>query len=185
MIVRYENISKLITQLERSFESQGYANLAHTSTKRLTGVRFLWISGQSVLSRQRGVYRVNCIDCLDRTNVVQASDIFCQSGCVSLQQIQSAFARYVLNRQLLAVALLYPSGHGRTDMDVVFNDGTLQIKTTIRDVDLVLSVGKQRRCHKSMLVRVTISAAKLPSSEGQCRNISSQGKSAKCSISLS
>lgn len=87
MIVRYENISKLITQLERSFESQGYANLAHTSTKRLTGVRFLWISGQSVLSRQRGVYRVNCIDCLDRTNVVQASDIFCQSGCVSLQQI--------------------------------------------------------------------------------------------------
>lgn len=87
--MKYENIAKLITQLERSFESQG----------------FLWISGQSVLSRQRGVYRVNCIDCLDRTNVVQ-----------------SAFARYVLNRQLLAVALLYPSGHGRTDMDVVFND---------------------------------------------------------------
>ncbi|KAI9446507.1 SacI homology domain-containing protein [Lactarius indigo] len=87
--MKYENISKLITQLERSFESQG----------------FLWISGQSVLSQQRGVYRVNCIDCLDRTNVVQ-----------------SAFARYVLNRQLLAVALLNPSGNGRTDMDVVFND---------------------------------------------------------------
>ncbi|KAF8275070.1 SacI homology domain-containing protein [Lactarius quietus] len=87
--MKYENITELITQLERSFESQG----------------FLWISGQSVLSKQRGVYRVNCIDCLDRTNVVQ-----------------SAFARYVLNRQLLAVALLNPSGHGRTDMDVVFND---------------------------------------------------------------
>jgi hypothetical protein len=83
MVVRYENITKLITQLERSFESQGYANFAHTSTKRLTGIRFLWISGQSVLSRQRGVYRVNCIDCLDRTNVVQVSDIYCQSGlCV-------------------------------------------------------------------------------------------------------
>ncbi|KAH9001323.1 SacI homology domain-containing protein [Lactarius akahatsu] len=87
--MKYENITKLITQLERSFESQG----------------FLWISGQSALSQQRGVYRVNCIDCLDRTNVVQ-----------------SAFARYVLNRQLLAVALLNPSGNGRTDMDVVFND---------------------------------------------------------------
>ncbi|KAH9180498.1 SacI homology domain-containing protein [Lactarius sanguifluus] len=85
--MKYENITKLVTQLERSFESQG----------------FLWISGQSVLSQQRGVYRVNCIDCLDRTNV-------------------SAFARYVLNRQLLAVALLNPSGNGRTDMDVVFND---------------------------------------------------------------
>lgn len=87
--MKYENITKLVTQLERAFESQG----------------FLWICGQSVLSRQRGVYRVNCIDCLDRTNVVQ-----------------SAFARYVLNRQLLAVALLNPSEHRRTDMDVVFND---------------------------------------------------------------
>ncbi|KAI0273575.1 SacI homology domain-containing protein [Gloeopeniophorella convolvens] len=87
--MKYENISKLIDQLERSFEAQG----------------FLWISDQLVLSRQKGVYRVNCIDCLDRTNVVQ-----------------SAFARHVLNRQLLALALLNPSDHGRTDMDVVFND---------------------------------------------------------------
>ncbi|KAH9043290.1 SacI homology domain-containing protein [Lactarius pseudohatsudake] len=93
--MKYENITKLVTQLERSFESQG----------------FLWISGQSVLSQQRGVYRVNCIDCLDRTNVFVCS-----------RPMQSAFARYVLNRQLLAVALLNPSGNGRTDMDVVFND---------------------------------------------------------------
>ena len=28
-----------------------------------------------MLSRQSGVYRVNCIDCLDRTNVVQVSEI--------------------------------------------------------------------------------------------------------------
>ncbi|KAI0256643.1 SacI homology domain-containing protein [Lactifluus subvellereus] len=87
--MKYENISKLITQLERSFESQG----------------FLWISDHRMLSRQNGVYRVNCIDCLDRTNVVQ-----------------SAFARHVLNRQLLVLALLNPSDHIHTEMDVVFND---------------------------------------------------------------
>ncbi|KAI0005981.1 SacI homology domain-containing protein [Russula compacta] len=88
--MKYENISGLLAQLERSFESQG----------------FLWISDQFILSRQKGVYRVNCIDCLDRTNVM----------------IQSAFARHVLNQQLLALALLNTSERGRTEMDVVFND---------------------------------------------------------------
>ncbi|VDB82776.1 unnamed protein product [Peniophora sp. CBMAI 1063] len=86
--MKYENIQKLITDLERTFESQGY----------------FWVSDRHILCRQTGVYRVNCIDCLDRTNVVQ-----------------SAFARYVLNRQLLALALFNPES-GRSDVDVVFND---------------------------------------------------------------
>ena len=34
---------------------------------------FFWISGGIVMSQQKGVFRVNCIDCLDRTNVVQVS----------------------------------------------------------------------------------------------------------------
>lgn len=33
--------------------------------------RYLWISNNSLMSEQKGVFRVNCIDCLDRTNVVQ------------------------------------------------------------------------------------------------------------------
>jgi len=33
--------------------------------------RYLWISDGLVFSKQKAVYRVNCIDCLDRTNVVQ------------------------------------------------------------------------------------------------------------------
>jgi len=57
------------------------------------------------MSRQKGVFRVNCIDGLDRTNVVE-----------------SAFARHVLNRQLGAVALLNPSEEKRTEVDIVFND---------------------------------------------------------------
>lgn len=46
---------------------------------------------------------MNCIDCLDRTNVVQ-----------------SAFARYVLGRQLGAVALVVEGK--QQEVDVVFND---------------------------------------------------------------
>ncbi|KAJ7172335.1 SacI homology domain-containing protein [Mycena filopes] len=87
--MKYENISKLIDAMERTFEHQGY----------------LWISGNLTMSSQKGAYRVNCIDCLDRTNVVQ-----------------SAFARYVLNNQLGAVALLNPAMEGRTETDNVFND---------------------------------------------------------------
>ncbi|KAI8989706.1 SacI homology domain-containing protein [Trametes punicea] len=86
--MKYENISKLIEELERTFESQGY----------------FWISNNRIMSKQKGVFRVNCIDGLDRTNVVE-----------------SAFARHVLSRQLGAVALLNQDGR-RTEMDVVFND---------------------------------------------------------------
>jgi len=92
--------------------------------KSLCCASFLWISDKVVLSQQKGVYRVNCIDCLDRTNVVQASHIIHLLVIVSSRTMQSAFARHVLNRQLLALAFLNPSEHGRTEMDVVFNDGT-------------------------------------------------------------
>lgn len=36
--------------------------------------------------------------------------------------MKSAFARYVLNKQLGAVALLNPADVGRTQTDVIFND---------------------------------------------------------------
>jgi hypothetical protein len=58
------------------------------------------------MSQQKGVFRVNCIDCLDRTNVVQ-----------------SAFGRAVLSSQLEALALLNPSDGGQSEAEVVFNDG--------------------------------------------------------------
>jgi hypothetical protein len=33
--------------------------------------RYLWVSNDLIMSQQKGVFRVNCIDCLDRTNVVE------------------------------------------------------------------------------------------------------------------
>ncbi|ESK89839.1 hypothetical protein Moror_824 [Moniliophthora roreri MCA 2997] len=86
--MKYENISKLIQAMEKTFDHQGY----------------LWVSNGNIMSEQKGVFRVNCIDCLDRTNVVQ-----------------SAFARFILNKQLGAVALLNQA-EGKSEMDIVFND---------------------------------------------------------------
>ncbi|KAG9318553.1 hypothetical protein JVU11DRAFT_645 [Chiua virens] len=87
--MKYENIMKLIDALGRAFESQGY----------------FWISDDVLLSKQKEVFRVNCIDCLDRTNVVQ-----------------SAFARHVLVMQLEAIGLTIEPPNGRSEMDIVFND---------------------------------------------------------------
>ncbi|PFH51748.1 hypothetical protein AMATHDRAFT_74778 [Amanita thiersii Skay4041] len=84
--MKYENISRLVRVMERTY---------------------LWISDGIVFSQQKGVFRVNCIDCLDRTNVVQ-----------------SAFARYMLNKQLSAIALLLPTTFEKrgTEIDAVFNN---------------------------------------------------------------
>ncbi|KAJ8462179.1 hypothetical protein ONZ45_g18030 [Pleurotus djamor] len=88
--MRYEKLTGLVESMERTFDQQG----------------FFWISGKAILSSQTGVFRVNCIDCLDRTNVVQ-----------------SAFARYILNKQLSAVALLNRSSTDvRSEVNLIFND---------------------------------------------------------------
>jgi hypothetical protein len=76
------------------------------------------------MSTQKGVFRINCIDCLDRTNVVQVIPAHIPYERIETDYpVQSAFARYVLNNQLGAVALLNPGMEGRTETDNVFNDG--------------------------------------------------------------
>lgn len=88
--MHYENIAKLVSKLDRTFESQA----------------FFWVSGPVVLCKQKGAFRVNCIDCLDRTNVVM-----------------SAFARHVLNSQLEAVALIHHHSDAKSsEMENVVND---------------------------------------------------------------
>ncbi len=89
--------------------------------------RYLWISNDLIMAQQKGVFRVNCIDCLDRTNVVEVRSTFFVA-CFKVTDKthdQSAFARHVLKRQLGSVALQYPSGIDRMGTDVVFNDGTI------------------------------------------------------------
>ena len=57
--MRYENVSVLLEGIEDIIQS----------------ISFCWVDKQGVICRQNGVFRVNCIDCLDRTNVVQVTSI--------------------------------------------------------------------------------------------------------------
>ncbi|KAJ2492244.1 hypothetical protein IWW37_001556 [Coemansia sp. RSA 2050] len=70
--MHYERLELLLEQLKRETLDMCYH----------------WRVGEQVLTRQSGVFRVNCMDCLDRTNVVQ-----------------STIARSVLNEQLVRLGV--------------------------------------------------------------------------------
>ncbi|KAI4928439.1 uncharacterized protein J4E92_005925 [Alternaria infectoria] len=55
--MRFENVSKLMDSIEPFMKSSGWVE----------------ISGNQVQQKQSGVLRTNCMDCLDRTNVVQSA----------------------------------------------------------------------------------------------------------------
>lgn len=82
--MRYENIERLIKSLESSIQELGYCWLApkNDGVNRKSGESW------ERLYDQKGVIRTNCMDCLDRTNVVQ-----------------SAISRHVLNHQLLRLGI--------------------------------------------------------------------------------
>ncbi|KAG1141195.1 hypothetical protein G6F37_008309 [Rhizopus arrhizus] len=77
--MKYENISKLSNSLYDD----------------MTKLQYFWIAtdgSEHVYCEQSGVFRTNCMDCLDRTNVVQ-----------------SAFGRSMLNLQLMRFGIIeYP-----------------------------------------------------------------------------
>ncbi len=54
-------------------------------------MQYCWMDKHGLVCQQRGVFRVNCIDCLDRTNVVQ-----------------TAVAKNVLETQLIKLGLIPP-----------------------------------------------------------------------------
>ncbi|KAN0066273.1 Phosphoinositide phosphatase sac1 [Thecaphora frezii] len=76
--MKFERVMDLIDRLHaKGVESDDYFH--HDTTRQ----------GQQVVRRQKSVVRTNCMDCLDRTNVVQGT-----------------LARWVLNDQLRAVGVL-------------------------------------------------------------------------------
>ncbi|KAM0792485.1 hypothetical protein ACM66B_005157 [Microbotryomycetes sp. NB124-2] len=88
--MRFENVSKLITKVKTELDEMGN----------------LWMTDkQGTLTLQNGVVRTNCIDCLDRTNVVQ-----------------SAIARYFLGRHLVHLGITSHEEAGMHDgLDLAFN----------------------------------------------------------------
>lgn len=77
--MRWDRVQILIDQLEDALLKQGYLHI--DTTKH-----------DSVVARQTSVVRTNCMDCLDRTNVVQSS-----------------LARWMLTRQMRALGVLGPT----------------------------------------------------------------------------
>ena len=89
--MKYENIGKLVAQIEDEFTSMGYFDAVQR------GDEF------SVSKRQQSAIRTNCMDCLDRTNVVQ-----------------SVFARKVLVAQFKAAGVIPSNDTGATFKDASF-----------------------------------------------------------------
>ncbi|KAL4640934.1 phosphatidylinositide phosphatase SAC2 [Arapaima gigas] len=57
----------------------------------ITDMKWAWVDQAGVICQQQGIFRVNCMDCLDRTNVVQA-----------------AVARVVMEQQLKKLGVMPP-----------------------------------------------------------------------------
>lgn len=55
--MHFENVSILVAALNSVLQNMGYC----------------WRDNEGAICVQNGVFRVNCIDCLDRTNVVQTA----------------------------------------------------------------------------------------------------------------
>lgn len=77
--MRWDRVQILIDQLADALQKQGYCHVDTTQS-------------DAIVLKQSSVVRTNCMDCLDRTNVVQ-----------------SALARLMLTRQLRAVGVLGPT----------------------------------------------------------------------------
>ncbi|UYV81438.1 INPP5F [Cordylochernes scorpioides] len=75
--MRFENVSVLIESIKDIIKSMKYC----------------WIDQHGMILEQNGVFRVNCIDCLDRTNIVQ-----------------TALAKAVMDTQFIKLGLLPPEG---------------------------------------------------------------------------
>ncbi|KAM7249356.1 hypothetical protein ACFE04_019842 [Oxalis oulophora] len=73
--MKFENVQLLIDEMQDEISRMNYC----------------WVDNQGLISKQNGVFRVNCIDCLDRTNVVQT--------CI---------AREVMMSQLIKLGLMSP-----------------------------------------------------------------------------
>jgi len=56
----------------------------HRSLDEIVNIRYTVVEGDKLVKEQTGVIRTSCMDCLDRTNVVQTT-----------------FARYVITKQLI------------------------------------------------------------------------------------
>ncbi|CAG8466569.1 2088_t:CDS:10 [Diversispora eburnea] len=128
--MKYENISKLVEMLEKSFNDIGYFWKAKNNE---TGE-------DEVHCYQKGIFRTNCMDCLDRTNVVQSSlartvmnlqllrlgiSEFVDGGISHYEQFENIFNDDSISREYAGTSAL--KGDFTRNLQGVFNDATNSI----------------------------------------------------------
>ncbi|GAA6057686.1 hypothetical protein JCM3770_003842 [Rhodotorula araucariae] len=86
----------------RGFKYENISKLIENLKPDLEEMQTFWTTPSTVYSTQKGVPRESCADCLDRTGVVQ-----------------SAVARWVMNRHLVHLGIEEAGMHD--DLDLVFN----------------------------------------------------------------
>eukprot|EP00063_Salmo_salar_P034906 XP_014009741.1 PREDICTED: phosphatidylinositide phosphatase SAC2-like [Salmo salar] len=75
----------------RGMKFENVQTLTDAISDIIADMRWGWVDQAGVICHQEGIFRVNCMDCLDRTNVVQAS-----------------FARAVMEAQLKKLGVMPP-----------------------------------------------------------------------------
>uniref|UniRef100_A0A672NSV0 SAC domain-containing protein n=1 Tax=Sinocyclocheilus grahami TaxID=75366 RepID=A0A672NSV0_SINGR len=75
----------------RGMKFENVQTLTDAISDMITDTRWAWVDQAGVICQQEGIFRVNCMDCLDRTNVVQA-----------------AIARVVMEQQLKKLGVMPP-----------------------------------------------------------------------------
>uniref|UniRef100_A0AAR2JBM8 SAC domain-containing protein n=1 Tax=Pygocentrus nattereri TaxID=42514 RepID=A0AAR2JBM8_PYGNA len=75
----------------RGMKFENVQTLTDAISDIITDMRWGWVDQAGVICTQDGIFRVNCMDCLDRTNVVQA-----------------AVARVVMEKQLKKLGVMPP-----------------------------------------------------------------------------
>lgn len=85
--MRFENVSALVDALATELHDYGYH----------------WRDNNGSIKNQNGVFRVNCMDCLDRTNVVE-----------------TAFGKAILESQLVKLGLAPPYSQLPIELKTIF-----------------------------------------------------------------
>ena len=72
--MKYENISRLLktSSVSNGMNSFGYTQIQITKEFSFEKLNSATTDDYKVVSLQEGIFRSNCIDCLDRTNVIQS-----------------------------------------------------------------------------------------------------------------
>ena len=48
------------------------SHLTNRISNTINDMLYCWIDNKGLICRQKFIFRVNCVDCLDRTNVIQS-----------------------------------------------------------------------------------------------------------------